>query len=116
MRYSLGTACLALAATFLAPSLRSQVVLSEIEFTSRNNEGQWIELFNMGQKSVDISTWSVGIEKRSIAGNKQYFFGFPKNTVVESGKFVRIHWLAKVKGNQVCPSKNGIEVFTGDTI
>ena len=116
MRYSLGTACLALAASFLAPSLRSQVVISEVEFTSRNNEGQWIELYNMGQGSVDLSKWSIGIEKRSVTGNKQYFFGFPKDTTVESNKFVRIHWMAKVQGNQVCPNKNGIEVFTGDTI
>ncbi len=116
MRNSLGIACLALGAAFLNSSLRSQVVLSEIEFTSRNSEGQWIELFNMGQKEVDLSKWSLSVEKRTIAGNKQFFFGFPKNTKVASGKFVRIHWLAKVKGNQVCPGKNGIEVFTGTTL
>lgn len=116
MRYSLSLACLALGAAFLTSNLRSQVVLSEVEFTSRNNEGQWIELFNMGQKEVNLSNWSVGIEKRGLASNKQFFFGFPKDTKVASGKFVRIHWLAKVKKNQVCPGNNGIEVFTGDTI
>ncbi|MEZ5988600.1 MAG: lamin tail domain-containing protein [Planctomycetota bacterium] len=115
MRIPLAIAALGLC--LATPALKAQVLISEVDFVQRSNEAQWIELINLSQQSVDLSGYCVGLETRTPEKPKQYFFGFPDKTVLGAGKVLRLHWLAPVKDNQVCPGPNGgLEVFTGDTI
>ncbi|MFQ5506864.1 MAG: hypothetical protein ACE5F1_18995 [Planctomycetota bacterium] len=89
MKSPLSIVASALLTGFLAATARSQVVLSEIEFTTN-----WIEIANLGQKSADLSTWSIYQATKTANRPGNYWFGFPPETTLDGGKLLRVHWLA----------------------
>jgi hypothetical protein len=101
---------LAAALALLAPVAASQVVISEIEFTSRNGEGQWIELVNLGTSTVELTGWSLYLATATPSQPQNYWFGFPTGTSLASGKLLRVHWLAPVK-----PS-TATDIYTGNLV
>ncbi len=105
MKTTLGIAAFALSLGLCAPALKAQVVISEIDFTKN---AQWIELYNMGTKDVDVSAWSI-YQANSVKPG-EHWWGFPKNTFLKAGKFLRVHWLAKVQ------TTTATDIYTGDTV
>ncbi len=92
------------------PALTAQVVISEIEFQPRNGEGQWIELANLSSQTVVIGGWSLYQATMTVGRPQNYWYAFPPQTAIAPGKFLRVHWLAKIK-----PSTK-TDVFTGNTL
>ncbi len=64
------------------PSL--QIVINEINYSSSESfdVGDWVELFNAGNYSVNISGWLLKDD------NDDHVFVFPENTVIQSRGFV----------------------------
>jgi hypothetical protein len=101
---------LAAALALLAPVAASQVVISEIEFTPRSAEGQWIEIVNLGTTTVELTGWSLYLATATPSQPQNYWFGFPSGTSLASGKLLRVHWLAPVKAS------TATDIYTGNTV
>ncbi|GEM_PF-3390993 len=110
MKHALSLGGILLSLAVAGSGLRSQVVISEIEFTPRGTEGQWIEIYNAGTKSVPLETWSI--YQATLTANKpqNYWWGFPKGTTIAPKAFLRIHWLEKIQ-----PSTK-TDIYTGNTV
>ena len=94
-----------------APALSAQqVAISEIEFESRNGLGQWIELVNKGSSSVDLGTWSLYHATQTPNKPQNYWWGFPRGTILAPGKFLRIHWGAALKAS------TATDIYTGNSV
>jgi hypothetical protein len=107
MRSSLRIAASALTLALAAPSLASQVVISEVGFDSGK---QWIEIQNLGNSAEDVSTWSIYQATQTPNKPQNYWWAFPRGTSIGGGKFLRVHWLQFVAN---CPANN---LCTGTTI
>ena len=110
MKRPLAIASCVLTATLAVTSARAQVVISEIEFTSRNSEGQWIEIANLGTSEVDLSAWSIYQATQTPSRVQNYWWGFPTGTRIAGGSFLRVHWLEAPRAS------TATDVWTGDTV
>lgn len=97
-------------ATCLATTASAQVVLSEIDFVNRSGVGPWIEIANRGSASVDLSTWSVYFESRTQNTVQNYWWGFPRGTTINAGKFLRVHWFVDKQ------AQTATDVYTGKRV
>ncbi len=83
------------------------VILSEIY---ANGADRWIELHNLGQASVDLSTWSLysSSQTQSQSLPQNYWWPFPAGTSLGADAFLRVHWNVAAPG----PATPG-ELYTG---
>jgi hypothetical protein len=86
---------------WLSPLLASQALINEINFTPAGGDGQWIELANFGPSPVNLTGWSVYQATRTLGRAQNYWFGIPQGTLIKPGHFLRIHWLAALKTNDL---------------
>jgi hypothetical protein len=105
LRLSLRLAGAALATGLLIPAARAQVVLSEVNFTTN---AQWIEIHNAGTSDVDLTGWSLYQATNSTPGN--YWYPMPAQTILQSGAYLRVHWLAPLQAN------TPTDIYTGQSI
>ncbi len=111
----------------ISATVNSEVVISEIYYDVATNRGgiddEWVELYNFGDDSVDISGWKIG-------DNDGQLDILPENTVLSSGSFLLISrnvntftdfWSTEVPdGTQIIGidskiGSNGLS-STGDTV
>ncbi len=98
-------------ACLLSAAVCGQVVISEVNLTPQNaNDDQWIELRNLGPNKVDLDSWTVYQATKTVGRVNNYWFGFPKGTELQSGAYLRLHWMVPVK--PTTPT----DLYTGDTI
>ena len=95
----------AFAAALLVPAARAQVVLSEVDFTTN---AQWIELHNAGTQDVDLTGWSLYHAASSTPGT--HWYPMPAQTILKSGAYLRVHWLAALQPN------TATDIYTGQSI
>ncbi len=107
MKAALSIGGLLLTSALITSTIRSQVVISEIGFDSKD---QWIEIYNPTQKTFTLTGWSI--YQATLTKNKpqNYWFGFPKGTQIDGGAFLRVHWLSPIK-----PSTK-TDLYTGNTV
>jgi hypothetical protein len=99
------------AVALIAAALPSQVLISEINFTPKDeNDDQWLEIVNLGNDKVDLTTWSVYQTTKTAGMPNNYWFAFPPGTEIAGKAFLRLHWKAPVK-----PS-TATDIWTGDTV
>ena len=84
MKSILKATCLAAALMILACSAMASVVVNEIELNPPEGGAEWIELFNSGNESVDISSWTAIITDGSWKGE---FSPVPLGTILPAGGF-----------------------------
>jgi len=75
---------LAAALTILAFSAMASVVINEIELNPPEGGAEWIELYNSGNESVDISGWTATITDGSWKGKLP---AVPEGTILPAGGF-----------------------------
>ena len=68
----------------MAFSATASVVINEMELNPPEGGAEWIELYNSGNESVDISGWTATITDGSWKGE---FSPVPSGTVLPSGGF-----------------------------
>lgn len=77
-------------AALLLPGLKAQdVLLSEVCADAGN---QWIELFNRGASTIDLSSWSLHLASRTAGMPQNYWWAFPAGTTIASGGYLRVKW------------------------
>ena len=76
---------------------------------SYGNYSDWIELFNSGEKKIDISGYGL-----SDNINKLFKFTFPKNTIIDSGKYLLI--FASKQNSTSKELHTGFSLKKGETI
>ena len=64
----------------------SDVVINEVESKDASGGNDYIEIYNKGDKPVDISGWYVADDKDRIPGTDTNPLG--KNTIIEPGQYV----------------------------
>jgi len=74
----------AAALTILAFSAMASVVINEIELNPPKGGAEWIELYNSGNESVDISGWTATITDGSWKGELS---AVPQGTILPPGGF-----------------------------
>lgn len=95
----------------LPAAAAAQVVISEVNLTPQDpGDDRWIEIRNLGASKVDLETWTVYQATKTVGTVKNYWFGFPKGTELQSGAYLRLHWMVPVK--PTTPT----DMYTGDTI
>ncbi len=99
-------AALALAAPS-ATAQTLQVVINEVNFTK---SAQWIELYNPTASNVKLGGWSIYHATTTANRFGDYWWGFPANSEIKAGDYVRIHWGALI---QTPTDKRNI--YTGHT-
>jgi Lamin Tail Domain len=60
-----------------------QVLINEVELNPPNNGTMWVELYNAGEQSVDISGWKVSIISTPWEGHKS----IPEGTQIQANGF-----------------------------
>jgi hypothetical protein len=65
-------------------TMASSIVINEVELNPSQGGADWVELFNSGNESVDISGWTATITDGSWVGN---FSPVPNGTIIEAGGF-----------------------------
>ncbi len=73
---------LGLSLLFLPSLASAQVLITELQYdpTSTNDDGEWVELQNLGNAAVDVSGW--GLSNFSAANENATRWTFPSNTVM----------------------------------
>src|SRR5262245_23064613 len=78
-------ACILIAAVLLLAhvELRAEVIISEIMYDPQNTDTnrEWIELFNTGTSSVNLSGWQFGLPSNNV-----WTAGLPANTSIGAGQ------------------------------
>ncbi|HEY3244405.1 MAG TPA: lamin tail domain-containing protein [Phycisphaerae bacterium] len=95
------------AAAIGARALRGEVVISEVLLapTANSTTGQWIELYNNGPYTVDLTTWWVCIQPSSfyfrLLEVPQHCPGIPltPGIMLGAGEYLTIRWDQGVNGN-----------------
>lgn len=77
-------AILVAALTIFALSATASVVINEIELNPPEGGAEWIELYNSGNDSVDISGWTATITDGSWKGELS---AAPAGTILPAGGF-----------------------------
>ena len=72
------------ALTIFALSATASVVINEIELNPPESGAEWIELYNSGNESVDISGWTATITEGSWKGELS---AAPVGTILPAGGF-----------------------------
>lgn len=69
-----------------APELIPQIVINEINYNSNPtiDPGDWIELYNNSDESIDISNWIIKDD------NDAHIFTIPKNNLISKGNYLII--------------------------
>jgi hypothetical protein len=70
--------------TLSVGTMASSVVINEMELNPPQGGTDWVELFNSGNNSVDISGWTATITDGSWVGK---FPPVPNGTIIEPGGF-----------------------------
>lgn len=78
------TVCFAAALLVLSVSSAASVVINEMELNPPENGVDWIEIFNPGNESVDISGWTAEITDGSWVGKLP---AVPAGTILPAGGF-----------------------------
>jgi len=95
-----------LLATAATAQTTRDVVLSEVR---ADGSDRWIELYNRGAASVDLSTWSLYQATDTANAPQNYWYGFPAGTSLAAGDFLLVHWL------QPWRTPQAHELWTGDS-
>lgn len=70
-------------------SARAAVVISEVLFNEVGSDatGEWIEIYNNGAATVDLSAWKIGDEETSGGtGTSEGMFQFPPGAMIAAGE------------------------------
>lgn len=78
------SALLCLAAMSLTFAVSASVVINEIELDPPEGGVEWVELYNSGNGSVDISGWTVVVKDGSWEG---WYPAVPRETAILPGGF-----------------------------
>ena len=84
MRSNIWIISLAAALMILAFSAMASVVINEMELNPPKGGAEWIELYNSGNESVDISGWTATITDGSWIGELS---AVPEGTILPAGGF-----------------------------
>ncbi len=72
-------------ANFVVDTPRSNVVINEVQ----TSDPSWIELYNSGLQSVDLSTWQFLVYLPD--GEATFAYSFPDGFVIQPGAYVTLH-------------------------
>jgi hypothetical protein len=84
LRSNIRIISLAAALMILAFSAMASVVINEMELNPPKGGAEWIELYNSGNESVDISGWTATITDGSWRGELS---AVPEGTILPAGGF-----------------------------
>jgi len=84
MRSTSTAICLAIAVLALSMSAAAYVVINEMELNPSEGQAEWVELYNSGNDSVDISGWTAAITDDGWQGK---FPPVPAGTIIPPGGF-----------------------------
>lgn len=76
--------CFAAAVLVLSMASAASVVINEMELNPPEGGAEWVELYNSGNDSVDISGWTVTITDGSWVGK---FPAVPAGTIIAANGF-----------------------------
>ncbi|MDM7939127.1 MAG: lamin tail domain-containing protein [Methanothrix sp.] len=84
MKFALTTLCFAAAVLVLSMASAASVVINEMELNPPEGGADWVELYNSGNDSVDISGWTATITDGSWVGK---FPAVPAGTIIAANGF-----------------------------
>ena len=76
--------CFAAALLVLCLGAMAAVVINEVELNPPESGAEWVELYNAGNESVDISDWTAAITDNGWIGKLP---AVPKGTIIPPGGF-----------------------------
>lgn len=99
----------------MAMTARSAVIISEVLFNEVGSDttGEWIEIYNNGTISVDLTDWKIGDEETSGGtGDTEGMFRFPAGSSIGPG-VVQVVAVSAARFNTVYGFMPTYEVGTG---
>jgi len=84
LKFALTTLCFAAAVLVLSMASAASVVINEMELNPPEGGADWVELYNSGNDSVDISGWTATITDGSWVGK---FPAVPAGTIIAANGF-----------------------------
>jgi len=84
LKFALTTLCFAAAVLVLSMASAASVVINEMELNPPEGGADWVELYNSGNDSVDISGWTATITDGSWIGK---FPAVPAGTIIAANGF-----------------------------